>query len=160
MPYDGCDGQAGVGEVRRDVRNQIGALRKADGRVDVDRLISELVEIHANTYSFCIHQSATDWDDWGKPVPVPVGGTTVNFVGPFNRANAMVSTSADRSAPSIAYCNGEWLRGIFYLGTGAGSLDADSENLHARFHVGTNAAGQPGFIDDTRVDQAWNLWIR
>src|SRR5258706_2604937 len=39
------------------------ARRKADGRVDVDRLISELVEIHANTYSFCIHSHATDWDD-------------------------------------------------------------------------------------------------
>ena len=39
------------------------APRKADGRVDVDRLISELVECHANTYSFCIHRAATDWDD-------------------------------------------------------------------------------------------------
>ena len=39
------------------------APRKPDGRVDVERLISELVEIHANNYSFCIHQSATDWDD-------------------------------------------------------------------------------------------------
>ena len=39
------------------------APRKPDGRVDVDRLISELAEIHANTYSFCIHSHATDWDD-------------------------------------------------------------------------------------------------
>jgi hypothetical protein len=31
--------------------------------VDVDRLISELVESHANTYSFCIHRSTNDWDD-------------------------------------------------------------------------------------------------
>jgi hypothetical protein len=60
------------------------APRKADGRVDVDRLIAELVDIHANTYSFCIHGHATDWDDlklillaarakgirvWGSVVP-------------------------------------------------------------------------------------------
>src|ERR1051325_1615086 len=60
------------------------APRKADGRVDVDRLISELLEVHANTYSFCIHSAATDWDDlklilpaaaakgirvWGSVVP-------------------------------------------------------------------------------------------
>lgn len=60
------------------------APRKADGRVDVDKLISQLVEIHANTYSFCIHGYYTDWDDlklilpaarakgikvWGSVVP-------------------------------------------------------------------------------------------
>ncbi len=39
------------------------APRKADQRVDVERLIAELVDIHANTYSFCIHGYATDWDD-------------------------------------------------------------------------------------------------
>jgi hypothetical protein len=39
------------------------APRKADGRVDVDRLIAELVDLHANTYSFCIHARETDWDD-------------------------------------------------------------------------------------------------
>jgi hypothetical protein len=37
--------------------------RKADGRVDVDRLIAELIELHANTYSFGIHDYSTDWDD-------------------------------------------------------------------------------------------------
>ena len=39
------------------------APRKADNRVDVDRLIAELVELRANTYSFCIHGWASDWDD-------------------------------------------------------------------------------------------------
>ena len=39
------------------------APRNADKRVDVDRLIAQLVELHANTYSFCIHGYATDWDD-------------------------------------------------------------------------------------------------
>jgi hypothetical protein len=37
--------------------------RKADGRVDVEKLVDELVEVGANTYSFCIHAQATDWDD-------------------------------------------------------------------------------------------------
>src|SRR2546427_6413770 len=45
------------------------APRKSDGRVDVDRLVSELVEIHANTYSFCIHSRATDWDDLNLFLP-------------------------------------------------------------------------------------------
>lgn len=39
------------------------APRQADGRVDVDRLVAELADINANTYSFCIHGWATDWDD-------------------------------------------------------------------------------------------------
>lgn len=39
------------------------APRTADARVDVDRLVAELVELRANTYSFCIHNYATDWDD-------------------------------------------------------------------------------------------------
>lgn len=39
------------------------APRKADTRVDVDRLMAELVELNANTYSFCIHNSSNDWDD-------------------------------------------------------------------------------------------------
>lgn len=39
------------------------APRKADGRVDVDRLASELADVGADTYSFCIHRAATDWDD-------------------------------------------------------------------------------------------------
>jgi hypothetical protein len=39
------------------------APRKADTRVDVDRLMAQLVDLHANTYSFCIHSYATDWDD-------------------------------------------------------------------------------------------------
>lgn len=37
--------------------------RKADNRVDVDRLVAELVELRANTYSFCIHNYPTDWED-------------------------------------------------------------------------------------------------
>lgn len=37
--------------------------RQADKRVDVDRLLAQLVELHANTYCFCIHAYPTDWDD-------------------------------------------------------------------------------------------------
>src|SRR5262245_29500981 len=39
------------------------APRKPDGRVDVERLIAELTDLHANTYSFCIHSSSNDWED-------------------------------------------------------------------------------------------------
>lgn len=39
------------------------APRKTDGRVDVEKLVDELVEVGANTYSFCIHAQRTDWDD-------------------------------------------------------------------------------------------------
>lgn len=39
------------------------APRQPDSRVDVEKLIAELVEVNANTYSFCIHGHATDWDD-------------------------------------------------------------------------------------------------
>ena len=37
--------------------------REQTARAAVDRLVSELVEICANTYIFCIHSAATDWDD-------------------------------------------------------------------------------------------------
>lgn len=58
--------------------------RLENGRVDALRLIKELMDVHANTYSFCIHNAATDWDDlqlflplaaqhgirvWGSVVP-------------------------------------------------------------------------------------------
>src|SRR5690242_20242752 len=45
------------------------APRKADGRVDVGKLIEELVEVGANTYSFCIHAQATDWEDLKLMLP-------------------------------------------------------------------------------------------
>jgi hypothetical protein len=37
--------------------------RLPTGRVDVDRLVTELVDLGANTYSFCIHRAGTDWED-------------------------------------------------------------------------------------------------
>jgi hypothetical protein len=45
------------------------APRTTGQRVDVDRLVSELVDLHANTYSFCIHGYATDWDDLKLMLP-------------------------------------------------------------------------------------------
>jgi len=46
-----------------------GAPRRADRRVDVEKLLAELVELRANTYSFCIHAEATDWDDLKRFLP-------------------------------------------------------------------------------------------
>lgn len=34
-----------------------------NGRIDVEKLVRELIDIHANTYSFCIHTGSNDWDD-------------------------------------------------------------------------------------------------
>ena len=44
--------------------------RGSDGRVDVDRLISELVEIRANTYNFLIWHSSSDWEDLKRFLPL------------------------------------------------------------------------------------------
>ena len=43
--------------------------RKPDGRADVDKLVAELLDVGANTYSFCIHSAATDWDDFQLFLP-------------------------------------------------------------------------------------------
>jgi hypothetical protein len=37
--------------------------RTPDGRVDVARLVSELVTLRAKTYNFLVWRAATDWDD-------------------------------------------------------------------------------------------------
>jgi hypothetical protein len=42
----------------------------ANGRVDVQRLVNELVDSHANTYSFCIHTSSNDWSDFQLFLPL------------------------------------------------------------------------------------------
>ena len=34
-----------------------------------DKLVAELVDVGANTYSFCIHTAATDWDDFQLFLP-------------------------------------------------------------------------------------------
>ena len=60
------------------------APRMENGRANVPLLVQQLVEIHANTYSFCIHSGPNDWEDlqlflpearkhgirvWGSVVP-------------------------------------------------------------------------------------------
>src|ERR1035441_1998561 len=37
--------------------------RMTDGRVDVDRLVSELTAIKAKSYNFLVWRAANDWDD-------------------------------------------------------------------------------------------------
>jgi len=39
------------------------APRLPNGRIDTERLVSELRLVHAQTYNFLIHQRDTDWDD-------------------------------------------------------------------------------------------------
>lgn len=43
--------------------------RKPDGRVDVDRLVQELVTIKANTYNFLIWRGPHDWEDFQLFLP-------------------------------------------------------------------------------------------
>ena len=43
--------------------------RKPDGRVDVDRLVNELVAIKANTYNFLVWRAANDWEDFKLFLP-------------------------------------------------------------------------------------------
>ena len=47
-----------------------GEPRGKDGRVDIPRLISELVDIRANTYHWLINHAATDWDDLQRFLPM------------------------------------------------------------------------------------------
>jgi len=71
-PFGGCAAVGSSSEASRAARAKgirgtratyCSAPRKSDGRVDVEKLFSELVDVHANTYSFCIHSAATDWQD-------------------------------------------------------------------------------------------------
>lgn len=40
-----------------------GEPRLPNGRVDIDRLVNELIEIRVNTYNFLVAHAVTDWDD-------------------------------------------------------------------------------------------------
>ncbi len=40
-----------------------GEPRLPNGRMDIDRLVNELIEIRVNTYNFLLAHAATDWDD-------------------------------------------------------------------------------------------------
>lgn len=94
------DAAAQRAQVLRDTRaTYCRAPRQADYHVDVERLIAELVELRANTYSFCIHNYATDWDDlklilpaanakgirvWGSVVPPSESPPRLkNYAEPF-----------------------------------------------------------------------------
>lgn len=43
--------------------------RLANGRVDVERLVSELVQIKANTYNFLVWRAMNDWEDFKLFLP-------------------------------------------------------------------------------------------
>jgi hypothetical protein len=55
--------------IRGSFATYAGAPRDKDGRVDVPRLVSELVELRANTYHWLIAHAATDWDDLHQFLP-------------------------------------------------------------------------------------------
>ena len=45
-------------------------LRTTDGHIDSQRLLSDLTELHANTYNWLIAGAATDWDDLHTFLPL------------------------------------------------------------------------------------------
>ena len=47
-----------------------GEPRLPNGRVDIQKLITELTELRANTYNFLIWHAKTDWDDLQKFLPL------------------------------------------------------------------------------------------
>ncbi len=47
-----------------------GEPRGKDGRVDIPRLIAEMVELRANTYHWLIGHAATDWEDLRRFLPL------------------------------------------------------------------------------------------
>jgi len=105
------------------------------------------------------------WDQWngGWLSQSVVPNTFVQVIGPFNNNQVEVSSSIDRTNARLARNNGHWNGGsaIFYLGTGAGDHgDRDTEGLGLRYHVGTNAPGQYGYVGNQRVQTLWWLWFR
>jgi hypothetical protein len=49
--------------IRGTLGTYAGEPRTKDGRVDIDRLIQELVDLKANTYHWLIWHASTDWED-------------------------------------------------------------------------------------------------
>lgn len=47
-----------------------GEIRTADGHMDTARLLTELGELHANTYNLLISRAGTDWDDLHTFLPL------------------------------------------------------------------------------------------
>ena len=64
-PRSGATESPGVpgGQLRGTFGTYNAAPRQADGRVNVDRLLSELVALNANTYNWLVWHGAADWDD-------------------------------------------------------------------------------------------------
>jgi hypothetical protein len=68
-------GEAKAREVRAEALRGVRATycrapRLENGRANVRLLVQQLVEIHANTYSFCIHSGPNDWEDLQLLLPV------------------------------------------------------------------------------------------
>jgi hypothetical protein len=66
--------EATVGERGRALRGSFGTYagepRTKDGHVDIERLVSELAELKANTYHWLIWHRETDWEDLQRFLPL------------------------------------------------------------------------------------------
>jgi hypothetical protein len=57
------DAEARAAALRGTMGTYCAAPRSLDGRVNVKLLVAQLLDLHANTYSFCIHGRSNDWAD-------------------------------------------------------------------------------------------------
>lgn len=70
LPFDGQRDQIErSGRLRGTFGTYDDEPRQPNGRVDVDRLVAELVAIKANTYNFLIWRATNDWDDFKLFLP-------------------------------------------------------------------------------------------
>src|SRR3954453_18005225 len=58
------------GAIPRSYGTYDGNVRGPDGRIDCERLVAELSELHANTYNWLIAHAATDWEDLHTFLPL------------------------------------------------------------------------------------------
>lgn len=67
--------------------------RLESGRVDSQRLLTELKDLHANTYFFLIHTKATDWDDLKEFLPLARKAKIKVWVGLFPPSESKKTSS-------------------------------------------------------------------
>jgi hypothetical protein len=64
------DASARRGVLQRSYGTYAGEIRTPDGHMDTARLLSELGELHANTYNWLVSRANTDWDDLHTFLPL------------------------------------------------------------------------------------------
>ena len=130
-------------------------FRKFEGHIDSSTLLRATNPVNRNSRYYSGF-TADNWALWnGSRL-----ANTVDIVGPFEDTGVIVARNPSMHPSTAARTNGYWSWGIFYLGSGAGRGDADTEGNGARYGTWTNAPGQFGYIGNQRVDSEWHIWVR